>query len=175
MLAPRLLCALLITVLATSASAEDEQGLAAMQTMQTQQTPAQLRAEKIESILAKLDPKEAAVIRETNRIRRDHGLSELMPEIKLSMAARDHSHDMRILGFFDHWSPVAGKSSHQQRAERYGSSAVSENILYGAGDAASAINMWMNSPPHRANILTYGWTRIGVGRSGTHYTQLFGN
>lgn len=173
MLASRFVRVCLFLFVATVATPDDIASAAMPEDVT--KTAARLRAVKIESILAKLDPHEAQVIRETNRIRRDYGLTELMPEIKLSMAARDHSHDMRILGFFDHWSPVAGKSSHQQRAERYGSSALSENILYGAGDAANAINMWMNSDGHRANILTAGWTRIGVGRSGTHYTQLFGN
>ena len=172
MLASRLMCVSIVLCAAASALAENT----APSTLPAEvaQTAAQIRSIKIAKILAQLDPQEAQVIRETNRIRRDYGLTELMPEIKLSMAARDHSHDMRILGFFDHWSPVAGKGSHMQRAERYGSKAASENILYGAGDAASAINMWMNSDGHRANILTAGWTRIGVGRSGTHYTQLFG-
>ena len=168
MLATRLLSVMIVASFAASAIATE------IAPPNPQQTAAQLRKAKIEKILAKLDPEEAKVIRETNEIRHQYGLGQLMPEIKLSMAARDHSHDMRTLGFFDHWSPVAGKGSHVDRALRYGSSAISENILYGAGDAASAMNMWMNSSGHRANILTAGWTRIGVGRSGTHYTQLFG-
>ena len=173
MLAPRLMCVSLVFLVTATATADNPQ--TAPKQKAVQKTAAQLRTEKIEKILAQLDPQEASVIRATNQIRRDYGLSPLMPEIKLSMAARDHSHDMRILGFFDHWSPVAGKGSHMQRAARYGSTADSENILYGAGDADTAMNMWMNSSGHRANILTAGWTRIGVGRSGTHFTQLFGS
>ncbi|MDX6200026.1 MAG: hypothetical protein QOJ79_3177 [Actinomycetota bacterium] len=38
-----------------------------------------------------------------------------------------------------------------------------ENIAYGAVTADQMMNMWMNSPGHRANILNPGFTRIGVG------------
>jgi uncharacterized protein YkwD len=168
MLLTRLLSVLIVASFAASATATE------IAPPNPQETAAQLNAARFEKILAQLDPEEAEVIRQTNAIRRQHGLRALWPEIKLSMAARDHSHDMRILGFFDHWSPVEGKGSHMDRARRYGSDATSENILYGAGGASSAVDMWMNSDGHRANILTGGWTRIGVGRSGSHYTQLFG-
>ena len=41
--------------------------------------------------------------------------------------------------------------------------AAGENIAYGAVTADQMMSMWMNSPGHRANILSPGFTRIGVG------------
>ena len=41
--------------------------------------------------------------------------------------------------------------------------AAGENIAYGNVTADQMMNMWMNSPGHRANILNPAFTRIGVG------------
>jgi uncharacterized protein YkwD len=38
-----------------------------------------------------------------------------------------------------------------------------ENIAYGNVSADQMMSMWMNSPGHRANILSPRYTRIGVG------------
>ena len=40
---------------------------------------------------------------------------------------------------------------------------VSSILLSGAFDAATACNGWRNSPGHYANILTPGYTRMGIG------------
>ena len=41
--------------------------------------------------------------------------------------------------------------------------AAGENIAYGNVTADQMMGMWMNSPGHRANILSPRFTRIGVG------------
>ena len=56
--------------------------------------------------------------------------------------------------------------------------AAGENIAMGQPTAASVMNAWMNSPGHKANILSVNFTEIGVGvakdASGTIYwTQQF--
>ncbi|RIB20280.1 hypothetical protein C2G38_2035395 [Gigaspora rosea] len=38
----------------------------------------------------------------------------------------------------------------------------------------SSMNGWMNSPPHRANILNPDFRDLGVGRSGDYWTQDLG-
>lgn len=53
-----------------------------------------------------------------------------------------------------------------------------ENIAAGYWDPASVMNGWMNSPGHRANILTSSFDHIGVGYTtgggyGTAWVQLF--
>jgi uncharacterized protein YkwD len=39
-----------------------------------------------------------------------------------------------------------------------------ENIAYGRFDTARVLNVWMNSPPHRKNILNAKVTRFGLAR-----------
>jgi uncharacterized protein YkwD len=57
-------------------------------------------------------------------------------------------------------------------------SAAAENIAYGQRTAQEVVTAWMNSPGHRANILSSSTTQIGVGAAkksdGTLYwTQMF--
>ena len=60
-----------------------------------------------------------------------------------------------------------------------------ENIAWGGGPTSSPaqiVRMWMNSPPHRANILVRRYKHIGIGvcprhpegMSGGTYTTDFG-
>jgi len=62
---------------------------------------------------------------------------------------------------------------------------VGENIAYGSGDRSSPRSIgaaWMNSPPHRANILRASFREIGIGLAsgtpvsvrGATYTTDFG-
>lgn len=57
-------------------------------------------------------------------------------------------------------------------------SAAGENIAQGQATPQVVVTAWMNSPGHRANILSTNFTEIGVGYaaggSGRHYwTQMF--
>ena len=42
--------------------------------------------------------------------------------------------------------------------------AVGENLLYSSPDvdAPGAVEMWMESPEHRANILRKSWREVGI-------------
>lgn len=48
-----------------------------------------------------------------------------------------------------------------------------ENIALGYRDARTVVNGWLNSPSHRANIMSPNYTRMGVGRVGNGWAQLF--
>lgn len=54
-----------------------------------------------------------------------------------------------------------------------------ENIAYGQRSPQEVVTAWMNSPGHRANILSNKFNKLGVGVhevNGTIYwTQLFTN
>ena len=52
-----------------------------------------------------------------------------------------------------------------------------ENLAFGQADANEVLQSWMNSPGHRANILTKDFDGIGVGlffyQGQAYWTQLF--
>lgn len=126
-----------------------------------------------EALRGAMDAAEFAGTLELNRIRIALGLSAVRIDEKLGNAARDHSHDMRTLGFFSHTSPVEGKQTFGQRASRAGTSASSENIAAGHRRGEGAIEAWWYSPGHHKNMLG-GHGRTGLGRSEETWTQLFG-
>lgn len=124
-------------------------------------------------IAAKLDPAESRGIAELNRLRLLLGIGVLAIDTKLCDASRDHSKDMKQLNFFDHDSPVAGKETPWKRAAKFGTKASGENIYEGSERGESAIRTWWYSPGHHSNMMG-GARRIGLGREGTFFTQMFG-
>ncbi len=124
-------------------------------------------------LAARLDAEEARAILATNLTRNLLGLPALMIDLRLCAAARDHSQDMERLKFFSHDSPVPGKATPWDRAKRFGTTASGENIAAGYRDGAAATTGWFHSPGHHKNMLGEH-ARIGVGRSGRYFTQVFG-
>ena len=124
-------------------------------------------------LAARLGPEEARNILHCNLTRHLLGLRVLAIDLKLAAAARDHSRDMERLNFFSHTSPIAEKRSFTDRAARFGTRASGENIFRGRTDGLFAHDGWFHSPGHHRNMLA-PHARIGVGRSGVCFTQLFG-
>jgi uncharacterized protein YkwD len=118
---------------------------------------------------------ESAVLADVNRVRAQHGLGPLRLSTRLAAAAAQHSREMARRGYFSHES--ADGSAFWKRVERFYGSAhyrfwsVGENLLWSSPDvdAAGAIDMWMKSPPHRANLLNGRWREIGI--SAVHVTS----
>lgn len=121
----------------------------------------------------RLDPEEARCVLDLNLTRNLLGLSPLQIDLALTTAARGHSADMERLNFFSHDSPVPGKTTPWDRARLAGTSASGENIAMGTIDGAVANEMWWHSPGHHRNMLG-NHARVGVGRNGKYWTELFG-
>ena len=109
------------------------------------------------------------VVRRLNAIRADHGLSALHPSAALAAAAAQHSSEMGIDGYFDHTS-ANGSAFYTRIAHWYSSAgfshwSVGENLLWFSPDvgASAAVEAWMHSPVHRANILDPLWREVGIG------------
>jgi uncharacterized protein YkwD len=111
---------------------------------------------------------EAGVLQQLNGIRVAHGLVPLTLSARLTEASAEHSAEMGGDGYFEHtshdgtafWKRIA--HFYPQTGYRYWS--VGENLLWSSPDVdpAGALKLWMNSPEHRANILTARWREIGV-------------
>jgi hypothetical protein len=92
-------------------------------------------------------------------------------------AARAHSKDMRVKGYFEHNSPDGKTPWDRIKAAGY-SQPGAENIAMGYATAKAVIDGWMNSPGHRANILNCKLKAVGIGveygSGGPWWTQDFG-
>ncbi len=106
---------------------------------------------------------EYAIVRAMNAIRARHGVPPLRVGRALTRAARSHSADMARRGYFDHGPFVQRLRSFGVRAPYIG-----ENLAYGgpALPARIVMQMWMESPSHRATLLHRRFQRVGVGVAG---------
>ena len=108
------------------------------------------------------------VLSEINAVRQAHGLRPLRPIRPLGAAAGQHSNEMGTRGYFSHDS-ADGTSFWKRVGRYYGSTgyrywSVGENLLWSSGSLTptAAVNMWMNSPPHRKNLLDPNWRQVGL-------------
>lgn len=107
-----------------------------------------------------------------NKERASAGLAPLIPDPKLMRAARAHSANMAAQGRLDH--TLDGKGPGERLAEvGYASSGWGENVAAGQRTPAEAMASWMSSHGHRGNILNGSFTEVGLGVSGTYWTQVF--
>ena len=114
------------------------------------------------------DPLERSVLLEVNALRARHRLAPLRLSDRLTAAADAHSDAMARRGFFAHES--ADGSAFWKRVRRFygdrgfGYWSVGENLLWSSPniDAAGALQMWLDSPPHRKNLLKPEWREIGL-------------
>src|SRR3712207_9477847 len=100
-----------------------------------------------------------------NDIRREKGLRPFHVNDRLSLASQRHTNAMTNRNFFAHGDFVGRiRSARYLRGARGWT--VGENIAWGSWDYAtprSIVRGWMNSPPHRRNILNRRFREIGVG------------
>lgn len=121
---------------------------------------------------------ELEVIRLVNIERTNRGLQALKHNWQASRVARYKSQDMIDRNYFSHQSPTYGSPFTMMQNFGLRFSAAGENIAYGQRTPQEVVTAWMNSPGHRANILSSTYTEIGVGAAkksnGTLYwTQMF--
>ena len=128
--------------------------------------------------IAPLASLEDQVIKLVNAERAKNGLPALAKHWEAARVARIKSNDMIENKYFAHNSPIYGSPFNMMENFGLRFSAAAENIAMGQKTADDVMRSWMNSPGHRANILSRTVTHIGVGAAkasnGTLYwTQMF--
>lgn len=98
-----------------------------------------------------------------NAERKAHGLKALTPNSKLTSAALAQACDNAARRSISHVSSDGSELQHRLRKAGYRFRMASENTGRGFGVAPRAVAFWMNSPPHRQNILSQKTQEIGVG------------
>ena len=118
----------------------------------------------------------------TNEARVQNGLTPLAWDPELCLMARQHSENMAQHGFFSHETPEGLRPKDRARAFRILHFRVlGENIAYNKGyddPGAFAVERWMISPGHRANILYIGFQASATGSyvstdGSVYLTQVF--
>lgn len=117
-----------------------------------------------------------------NAKRVENGLAPLAWNDHLAAAARVHSQNMAEFSFFSHKGLDGKMVSHRADENGVGKwRSIGENIAYnrGYGDPVTkAVQLWLDSPSHRQNLLDATWRESAVGVAiapdGSYYfTQVF--
>lgn len=106
---------------------------------------------------AELEAFEARVLELTNSFRVENGKAPFQNDAKLNAAAEGWSEAMAKGDFFRHSTP------EQVEQEGYQWRSWGENIAVGYRTPEAVVQGWINSPGHRANMLSDDFKEIGVG------------
>lgn len=112
-----------------------------------------------------------------NQQRTNNGLSALKEDNEVQRVARIKAEDMVTNNYFSHTSPTYGSPFDMLKSFKISYKTAGENIAANSSNSG-AVNAWMNSSGHKANILnsSFNYTGIGVVNSskyGKIFVQMF--
>lgn len=97
-----------------------------------------------------------------NSEREKVGLPDLVFDFSLQKIARAHAQDMLVRGYFSHYTPEGLSPFDRMSQAGIQYSAAGENLAF-SPNVMLAMQGLMNSPGHRANILSKDFGRVGIG------------
>jgi uncharacterized protein YkwD len=107
---------------------------------------------------ATLDPVAAATL--ISQYRQNNGLGAVVVDPDLIKLAEQQSQAMAARNKMDH--NVKGPLEKRLGASGYPAKLAVENISAGYHTMAEAFSGWRDSPPHKANMLKNGVTKLGI-------------
>ena len=134
------------------------------------------------SVIVNTVPLERTAFDMLNQKRAENGLPALAWSDQLAAAARVHSKNMAEFNFFSHRGLDGKMVSDRADDQHIGKwRSIGENIAFDRGykdPVAKAVQLWMDSPAHRQNLLDGNWKEAAVGiavaTDGSFYfTQVF--
>ena len=94
-------------------------------------------------------------------IRAAHSLPPLAADTKLEAAAKQQASFMAETGRMEYTTGIGRSFARRMRGNGI-EGAAAENIAHGGFDTDELFRRWMDSPPHRANMLNASYTRFGL-------------
>jgi uncharacterized protein YkwD len=104
----------------------------------------------------------------------------LQSNAALDAAALAHSEDMARLRYFSHVEKNGSVVGDRARKAGYAWRTIGENIASGQRTAQEAVDGWLDSPGHCANIMNAAFAEMGIGyavnpqRGTLYWTQVLG-
>ncbi len=122
----------------------------------------EIAATSREDVVQKPSDAEQKLLALVNRDRAAAGLAQLAWDERDAEVARGHSEEMKRTKIVAHISPTTGSAADRVRVANIKTAVVLENVAraYGVVEAHEAL---MNSPGHRANLMSKIATAIGIG------------
>jgi uncharacterized protein YkwD len=97
-----------------------------------------------------------------NEVRRRAGLPPLVPNPLLDRISQEHAEDMLLRSYFGHRTPEGLGPSERARADGY-RPGIGENLVEQRFSTEEAFAAWLDSAPHRRNILDPDSRELGLG------------
>ncbi len=118
----------------------------------------------------------------TNAARSQNNVAQLEVNPLLQAAAQEKANDMAANNYFAHTSPAGLSPWYWFGKVGYGFMYAGENLAVNFSDSGDVTNAWMNSPEHRANILSANFTQVGIatatgtyeGHPAVYVVEMFG-
>lgn len=99
----------------------------------------------------------------SNQARQTNGLASYTVNSALSAAAQAKANHMVSNGYFDHTAPDGTTGWYFVDQQGYSYTTLGENLAASNEDDVAVVDGWMNSPGHRANLLSSTFTEVGYG------------
>lgn len=104
----------------------------------------------------------SSVLAQMNAAREREGLDPLAVDERLSLAAEDRMRDMEEQGYWAHQLPGGVSPFAWVRQRGFAFDVAGENLARGFETAEIMVEAWLESPGHRANLLSADYTRCGI-------------
>jgi hypothetical protein len=117
---------------------------------------------------------------QVNQLRLQHNLPPLKLNLQLCDAAQAYAETLAQTGAIAHTDAHGRRADYRASAAGYFYHRLGENLAAGQPTWEHALQAWLNSPDHRANLLTPDYRELGVGfaagatRYRTVWAQLLG-
>ncbi|MCA9332557.1 hypothetical protein KDA00_01645 [Candidatus Saccharibacteria bacterium] len=104
-----------------------------------------------------------SLLNSTNSQRASNGKSGLTLNNQLSSAAQAKANDMVARNYWSHNTPDGQEPWVFVNGAGYSYIKAGENLAYGFATSSDAVQGWMNSPTHKANMLDGDFVDVGFG------------
>jgi len=124
------------------------------------------------------DANQCQIFNDTNAARKTNGMKPLKPSTTCTALAQAHALDMFQEAKLFHTSPKYGTFATRVDTYKVPGTWHGENVFWssqGASYTPHVVAGWMQSPGHKANILSPQATALGVGVNHGYFAQCFSN
>lgn len=115
-----------------------------------------------------------AILDAVNKERQKVWLSSLKLQNQLNTTAQLYAEEMAKNDHFSHEGKNGSTVISRTAAQGYKWKSIGENLAMGTDKVSLAMDMWMNSAWHKANILNKDFQELGVGYYNLYRVQVFG-
>ncbi len=103
------------------------------------------------------------LLQSTNQNRTANGVAALSLNALLNQSAQAKAKDMANRNYWSHNTPEGNPPWVFITQAGYDYKTAGENLAYGFATSNDTVTGWMNSPPHKANLLNAGFVDVGFG------------